>query len=414
MVALSLLASSARAQSKATPIVIGTKMELHSKILGEMRPVWIHVPADYGRLPGQRYPVIYVLDGDDHFTELTGIVQRLAGNGRMPDAIIVALPNTKDRTHDLTPAAGSDSSRFPWFPGSRDSVAQRFLTRGGADRFLSFVTDELAPWIDRRYHTAPYRVLIGHSFGGLFVLNALAHHPEAFRSYVALSPSLWWDDGRYVKTLEEQIPRAQLAGTLLYMTTGGLELEGEMIAPARELAATLERTHPAEFRLSYRVMPGEEHNTNPHRSTYDALETIFTGWEPPDSLLTGLALHGDSTLLVAHFAKLSWQFGFTVPVPIAAIDGFAHFLLQIHKTDEALRMLRFNVAHAPTVPSVYAGLADGLEAAGKKTDAARAMEEAVRRAERARDTSVVDYRKRLAKYASASRAPTESTSTSPR
>ncbi|MEO7769881.1 MAG: alpha/beta hydrolase-fold protein [Gemmatimonadaceae bacterium] len=395
--ALWMLAPAAAAQGKSEPIVIGTKTTLRSKVLKESRPVWIHVPAGYDKLPGQRFPVIYLLDGDEHFTELTGIVQRLAGNGRMPDAIIVALPNTTDRTFDLTPPAASDSSRFPWYRGARDSVAQRFKTRGGADRFLSFITTELTPWVDAKYRTAPYRILIGHSFGGLFVLNALAREPGSFRSYVALSPSLWWDDGRYLATLEQQLAHASLAGRSLYMTTGGSELEGEMIAPARALAANLATGQVPGFQSWYRVMPGEEHNTNPHRSTYDALETIFSGWAAHDSLFLRLAATGDSMPLVAHFAALSKRVGFEVPVPVAAVNDLGHFILQLGRVDDALRLFRFSAAHSPGVASVHDALADGLESAGRRDDAMRAMEEAVRLADAAHDASAAGYRKRLAR-----------------
>lgn len=37
---------------------------------------------------------------------------------------------------------------------------------GGADRFFAFLTDEVSPYVERHYRTAPMRVLAGHSLGG--------------------------------------------------------------------------------------------------------------------------------------------------------------------------------------------------------------------------------------------------------
>ena len=152
-------------------MTIGTRHSIHSTILAEDRPYFVYAPP---LTPNSRWPVIIVLDGDAHFHHLTGVTSFLAANGRMPQAYVVAVPNTTDRTHDLTPI-------------TRDTA---FPTAGGADRMLSFLVDELLPEIDRRYATIPYRVLVGHSFGGLFALNAWLSRPEAFQAYVAISPSL--------------------------------------------------------------------------------------------------------------------------------------------------------------------------------------------------------------------------------
>ena len=40
------------------------------------------------------------------------------------------------------------------------------------------------------------RTLIGHSLAGYFALDVLAHDRAAFRSYVAVSPSIWWNEPR--------------------------------------------------------------------------------------------------------------------------------------------------------------------------------------------------------------------------
>jgi predicted alpha/beta superfamily hydrolase len=53
--------------------------------------------------------------------------------------------------------------------------------------------------IDRTYRSRPYRVLVGHSLGGLFAVYALMTRPDVFQGYIAISPALWWDDQSLVK-----------------------------------------------------------------------------------------------------------------------------------------------------------------------------------------------------------------------
>ena len=83
------------------PIVIGERVTLESKVMGEQRTVLVSTPPTYGQTQ-ERYPVLYMTDGDAHLTHTRGTVDFLVRNGLMPDVIIVGVTNT-DRTRDLTP-----------------------------------------------------------------------------------------------------------------------------------------------------------------------------------------------------------------------------------------------------------------------------------------------------------------------
>lgn len=150
-----------------------------------------HVPE------GAKVPVLYVLDADVGFA-LAAEIARLRGlMGMQPTAMVVGigygvdfLEFAKLRTADLTPplseAGRAAMGNMASFIGEQD---------GGADAFLTFLTDTLAPEISRRYPeaSADDRILSGHSLGGLFTAYALLTRPEAFRTFLINSPSLWWD-----------------------------------------------------------------------------------------------------------------------------------------------------------------------------------------------------------------------------
>jgi predicted alpha/beta superfamily hydrolase len=107
----------------------------------------ISKPAGYDG-SADRYPVLYLLDGETHFQYTSAMVNFLADDDRMPEMLVVGIDSedTKHRTHDLTPPS-SDETDNRFSPGN-----------GGAEAFLSFIADELVPFIDRSYRTRPYRV----------------------------------------------------------------------------------------------------------------------------------------------------------------------------------------------------------------------------------------------------------------
>src|SRR5882757_6797115 len=174
-----------------------------SKVLNEQREVWIYVPTGLASAAkaGTKFPVVYLLDGDGHFYSVAGMIQQLSsvnGNTVCPEMIVVAIPNT-DRTRDLTPTHVSEMFG--------DST--RAKTSGGAENFTKFLSTELIPYIEKTYPTSPHRVLIGHSFGGLFAINTLVKNPELFTNYLAIDPSLWWDDARLSAEAEKILDTAK-------------------------------------------------------------------------------------------------------------------------------------------------------------------------------------------------------------
>ncbi|HUI66437.1 MAG TPA: alpha/beta hydrolase-fold protein, partial [Bacteroidota bacterium] len=202
IVLIGLLPRGARAQG--SQITIGETAVLHSDVLREDRQLLICMPRGY-RHSDMRYPVIYLLDGDAHVLHVTGIADFLSREGLMPQAIVVGIPNT-DRVRDLSPATSDTGSEFK--------------SAGGADRFLKFLTSELAPYIEAHYRTEPYKILIGHSLGGLFAVHAMLKEPGSFNVSLALSPSLWWNKQAEIAAAQEFVKSHKRFKNFLYLTLG--------------------------------------------------------------------------------------------------------------------------------------------------------------------------------------------------
>ena len=355
-----LISSSLALASKPEVLEIGEQFEIDSKIMGEKRTVMVHLPNNY-RINEQRYPVLYLTDGAGHLHHTSGTVQFLANNGRMPSMIVVAVTNT-ERTRDLTPtpAAGRDDG-------------------GGADRFLRFFTDELVPHIEKHYRTYPYRVFAGHSFGGLFAVNAFLSQPDSFDAFVAVSPSLWWDDRAMIKKAETFFTKNKKLDKHLYLTLGD---EGErMQVPYDAFIKVLEGQKAKGFHWDSKLFPDEDHGSVVLRSHYFAFKSVFESWQAPEDAR-------DLDSLMAHYKQLSKRVGFEMKVPEARVNNLGYRALFNDEVDKAISIFKWNVTHYASSANVYDSLGEALEKAGKLTEARANYKTAWKRAQKTKDPAV--------------------------
>ena len=173
MSALPVMGASAQA---VRPPVSPVRVErIDSARLGETREAWVSLPDRYDEA-GDRYPVLYMLDGEINFNSgVIGGLRQAAFLGEMPEFIVVGVVNT-DRSKDIFPEV------VTYGDGTKDG--------GRADQFLAFLGQELVPRIEKLYRTGPMRVLYGTSNTGFTAVYALFRDPGLAGIYVAASATL--------------------------------------------------------------------------------------------------------------------------------------------------------------------------------------------------------------------------------
>ena len=354
LVVLVMVSSSAFAQYGGP-----TKLVIKSSVLGEDRTILVRTPPGY-ETNKRAYPVMYMTDGDAHIGHTGSTIEFLSRNGRMSEMIVVGITNT-DRTRDLTPtkATGPNADQLP--------------TAGGADNFLKFIATELIPEIEKQYRVQPYRVLAGHSLGGLFVVHALITRPELFKAYVAVSPSLQWSDEATLKRAEEFFKtRKELNATLF--TSLGTE-PGDIGTAFQEFKQLLARTQIKGFASEAEQMTDEDHGSVVLRSHYFGLRKVYDGWQMPRDPATG-AVAGGLKAADEHYKWLSEKFGYSIPTPENLINQIGYQDLLGGKPEEAIVTFKIQVERYPDSANVYDSLAEAYEKTGRIELAAPLYEKA--------------------------------------
>lgn len=259
LAALTLLAAPLAAQDGA-PIVIGESYGLPSAELGAQRTINVWTPPGYAE-SGRRYPTVYLIDGgiSQDFHHITGLAQLGAISWLTQDLIVVGV-ETVDRRRELA------------FPIERDAeLGSEYPTAGESAAFRRFLVDEVKPFVESRYRTSGEDALLGESLAGLFIVETVLREPDAFDTYVAMDPSLWWDDGRLSEDAPALLAERDGAPLRLWLSVGS-ETLGQP-GPTERLLAAL-RARP-EIELHYEPRPHLGHATIYHPTAWEALQALY-------------------------------------------------------------------------------------------------------------------------------------------
>ena len=335
-------------------ITIGKKEIIYSKVLNENRKIWIYTPniTSQSVSPDKRHSVLYLLDGDAHFFSTVGIIQQLSqanGNGVLPEMIVVAIENT-NRLRDFVPSDDLDKT----------------------NPFIDFLSSELIPYIDKNYNTAPYKLLVGHSLGGLTTIDVLTKFPQLFNAYIAMDPSMWYNNEKFLNNTIDQLPKQNMNGKRLFVGTANTIPKGMTISQIKNDNSFETQHIRSIFKLdeflkantngllyAQKYYENERHNTVPLLSEYDGLHFIFDFYHL-DATEKDFA---DSTALIAsilktHSVNVSDKMGYKNSAPEGFINYLAYDALGKNQFNKAQALFELNIESYPVSSNVYDSYAD--------------------------------------------------------
>jgi uncharacterized protein len=201
---------------------------LQSAANGASYEIKVGLPANYNPST-QKYATIYLLDGQDIFDFVSNKCHEISGRYGKQNAMVVSIGYGQNRSIDYTPTKISDVT-------------------GGALQFMNFIETQLIPKIQQEYHadtSRDGRVILGHSYGGLFAGCAFSANNKVFGNYIMLSPSFWFDNLVALQLEKNYRPINKNKKQLVFMGIGEAENLGRMQAPFEAFYQALKQNYSA-------------------------------------------------------------------------------------------------------------------------------------------------------------------------
>lgn len=279
------------------------RLDFVSTINGHRYSISVAIPFE--PVPAGGYGVLYVLDGYSYFGSATEAVRAnapsvvvvgigypddpaylldvLEQRGPIPAFLRALSPSQSapvlERAFDLSlPASNEELGAQSW-PG----LPKKSGNAGGLDDFLKIIETEVKPRVAALVPVnAEKSALFGHSLAGMAVIHALFVEPNAFRTFISVSASIWWNN-RQVLADEGRFAAAVRSGRA---------------EPRVFVAMGSEEDFPPNFPRQWEIDP------NTAKAFYRKARMVKNGAE----LVTRLkALHGRPGYVVENYAIFGGQ-----------------------------------------------------------------------------------------------------------
>jgi enterochelin esterase-like enzyme len=351
-----LFTPKAVAQAEGTDVVIGQSLTMASKILNREVAVLVSVPDSYNA-SSIHYPVLYDL-GYFYFTYDCGTVEILSRTTDIPEMIVVGVPSL-ERGYVPTP------------------FEERGENPAGTDLSLKFLKEELIPFVEKNYRTNAFRILYGHSVGGLFTMYTLFNYPDLFTAYVAGSPWFQTNDQYWLKNIEKMAKVRKLDDKFLFMTVGKGEAE-LTLDTYKELEKWMNGKPITGLTWKSAWMEGD-HGSMVGRNIYDGLLFIFSGWKMPNEVLRNADMETIEEYVKTNTAKWA-KYGFDSPsiLPERLVNSYGYYLLNQKEYDKAVEMFSYNIKRFPKSFNAHDSLGEAYLIMGEKEKAIKYYELAIK------------------------------------
>lgn len=217
-----------------------TTIAIASDNIGETREIFVRLPPAPLYSADRTYPVIYVLDGEWNFDLVAAHLDYMVDNGVYPPVIVTGIRNI-DRNRDYLPMSDPN-----------------YANSGGGDQFLTLVESGWIDVVENAFPVSGKRILVGHSFGGVFTLHNFLKRPDLFDGYIAISASAWLGDQQLARDAVARFASGTPENRFVYFASG--EFDGGPTRPTNEtLGDVFAKNAPDELDWHYETLPASEH-----------------------------------------------------------------------------------------------------------------------------------------------------------
>lgn len=240
--------------------------------MDENREIWVGLPDNYNETA--TYPTLYVLDAEWHFENTLAIVKELSSHGRIPDHIVVGIPqiNEKHRFEDMT----FGGSRVNGDGVEANSFYMELYKTGGGGAFLDYLTTEAVPLVDSLYAANGFHILQGHSLGGYFAAYSIPHQ-DVFQAYQIYDASIWYDAGEAYKICRSKLDFRNKSNVYISSASDNGSQGRYFLDMIDSLSAVMER-HPG-IEVRSKRFEYENHSSMFMVSVIDGMNFLYQGFD---------------------------------------------------------------------------------------------------------------------------------------
>ena len=256
------------------PIISAYEYQHYSQLFSEKRRYMVSIPERY-HTNQNNYPSLYIIDADFQFQHVSAIVKNLTRMGKIPPMLVIGIATQGD----------DDYLKSTTWPDPEDDAF------GGADKFQTYLKQELLPLIDSQYRTSEKKALSGYSLGGLFTLYSMMQKETPFNAFIAMSPSAWFDGNSLPSKIEVMLKKNKLTSPVF------ISLANEEGMGVDKVIETFKKS-AGELNWQYKHYPNENHFTTALPALYDALQFLAPNYAVDG---TDMLAIGDYKEVLTHF-----------------------------------------------------------------------------------------------------------------
>ena len=338
------------------PLVYGHSFKHHSKAFNQPRRYMVSLPERY-QAESFSYPTLYVIDGDFQFHHVSNTVKHLARMGKIPQMIVVGIANQGPKDYLLSNT---------WKVEGESEFGEVKL-------FNRYLSNELIPLIDKSFRTTTKKAIAGYSLGGLYVMQSYIDTESPFNAFIAMSPSVWYDDYAYKSKLSHYLKATKTTKNDRHRNAPlFVSLANEAGMGVEDVVSVLRNTTELQKdSWQYKHYPEETHYSAALPALYDALvfvapkhfvdikelaelssvEAIFDAFESRKSSWTGFRLDWLQSYTLAKYMsrskkndKIDYAIARTEELfPESKFELVINFSLGLNKKkkhDSALKLLK--------------------------------------------------------------------------
>jgi uncharacterized protein len=301
-------------------VAIGKVRTVESKILAGEVSYLEHLPAGYAET-GKTYPVLFLMNAQNPstFANAVATIEHLSSE-RIPDLILIGISNTGVAEN--------------WWacPDASGSVAT-------AATFSRFLEEELLPEIKKKYRTNNFRIFMGESNAGLFVLYSFLNTPGLFDAYVIASPMLGWCPDFFLARTSSFFKANSALRNKLYVAYGDLDYV-EVVGKIHAFEEILKTQSPIGLKAQLDLIANCGHV--PQVTLNNALLFFFS-----ECTMTPERKRLTVQEIKTHFENISKEYGFTVCPKEGILIDMALDLKNGKQYDKAIELLNYLISTYP-------------------------------------------------------------------